>query len=190
MIRHPVAGLESFAQALLGGAGMEADKAAIVARMMVLTDAMDRRTHGLAMLPLYLADIAKGGMRVSGSLQLLGRQEYGHKGFGLALMVEALSQGLSGHGRKDAPKRWGGNVFLQLIDPRLFAGADAFAEQMGELSERCRNNRPIDANRPVRVPGDNAACGIEQAQTDGIAFDTTTWATLADCAARLGVALP
>ena len=35
-----------------------------------------------------------------GSLQLMGGTEYGHKGFGLALMIEALSQGLSGHGRK------------------------------------------------------------------------------------------
>jgi L-lactate dehydrogenase len=33
----------------------------------VLTDAMGRRTHGLAMSPLYLADAAKGGMHVTGS---------------------------------------------------------------------------------------------------------------------------
>jgi LDH2 family malate/lactate/ureidoglycolate dehydrogenase len=38
-----------------------------------------------------------------GSLLLLGGAEAGHKGFGLALMVEALTQGLSGHGRLDAP---------------------------------------------------------------------------------------
>ncbi len=40
-----------------------------------------------------------------GSLQLLGGQEYGHKGFGLALMIEALSQGLAGprpQGRAEA----------------------------------------------------------------------------------------
>ena len=33
---------------------MDADKAATVARLLVLTDAMGRRTHGLAMAPLYL----------------------------------------------------------------------------------------------------------------------------------------
>lgn len=47
-----------------------------------------------------------------GSLLLLGGLEYGHKGFGLALMVEALTQGLSGFGRKDSEKRWGGNVAI------------------------------------------------------------------------------
>ena len=65
-------------------------------------------------------------------------------------MIEALSQGLAGHGRKDAPKNWGGNVFLQVLDPEFFAGRDAFTEQMDYLSDRCRNNKPIDPKRPVR----------------------------------------
>ena len=34
-----------------------------------------------------------------GSVLPIGGMEYGHKGFGLALGVEALSQGLSGFGR-------------------------------------------------------------------------------------------
>jgi len=37
-------------------------------------------------------------------------------------MIEALSQGLSGHGRKNGPKRWGGNTFVQVLDPDFFAG--------------------------------------------------------------------
>lgn len=39
-----------------------------------------------------------------GSLLLLGGYEAGHKGFGQALMVEALTQALSGHGWREAPK--------------------------------------------------------------------------------------
>ena len=70
-----------------------------------------------------------------GSLLLLGGLEYGHKGFGLALMVEALTQGLSGLGRKDTEKRWGGNVFLQVLDPgslrraRGLPGADGLSDR-------------------------------------------------------------
>ena len=60
----------------------------------------------------------------------------------------------------DAPKRWGGNVFLQVMDPQAFAGREAFAEQMDHLADRCRENRPIDPSRPVRLPGDQAARGI------------------------------
>ena len=125
-----------------------------------------------------------------GSLQLLGGQEYGHKGFGLALMIEALSQGLSGHGRKDGPKRWGGNVFLQVMDPQAFAGRDAFAEQMDHLAERCRDNRPVDPAKPVRLPGDQAARGIAQAAEQGIRYSQASWSAISDSALRLGVQLP
>jgi L-lactate dehydrogenase len=63
----PMARLEAFARALFSAAGMDAEKAATVARLLVLTDAMGRRTHGLAMAPLYLADIEKG--RASGGAE-------------------------------------------------------------------------------------------------------------------------
>ena len=125
-----------------------------------------------------------------GALLPLGGLEYGHKGFGLGLMVEALSQGLSGEGRKNGPKRWGGSTFVQVISPDAFSGADVFAEQMDYLSERCRSNRPIDAAQPVRMPGDQAARGIAAARQGGIAFDVTTWQALAQWASKLGVALP
>jgi L-lactate dehydrogenase len=125
-----------------------------------------------------------------GSLQLIGGLDHGHKGFGLALMVEALSQGLAGYGRLDAPSRWGGNTFVQLIDPALFAGREAFAQQMDHFAERCRANRPIDAARPVRLPGDAAARCLAQARAQGIAYDEATWQALAACAGAHGVALP
>lgn len=125
-----------------------------------------------------------------GSLQLIGGQAYGHKGFGLALMIEALSQGLAGHGRKDAPKRWGGNVFLQVMDPELFAGAEAFVEQTQHLAERSRANKPVDPRRPVRLPGDQAARGIAEAQQRGISYDSKTARALQAVAAGLRVAVP
>ena len=48
MERFDVKQLESFAESLFEKAGLEADKAASVARLLVHTDAMGRRTHGLA----------------------------------------------------------------------------------------------------------------------------------------------
>ena len=122
-----------------------------------------------------------------GSLMLLGGMDAGHKGFGLALMVEALTQGLSGHGRRDAPTRWGANVYLQLIDPAAFAGADAFAEQMDFFAESCRASAPIDPDRPVRLPGDQAARNIARCEQDGVPISQETRASLVDWAKRLGV---
>ncbi|WP_394791908.1 Ldh family oxidoreductase [Rhodoferax sp.] len=339
--------LTAFATDLFLAAGMDADKAASVARLLVLTDSMGRRTHGLAMAPLYLADIAKGGMALTGqpevvkdtgatlvwdgnylpglwlmdqaitlaveraarlgvvtmairrshhigclaalvkqaadqgfialisnsepsarrvapyggvqplftpnpmamgypagdspvlvdicasitttsmtrqklaageqfehpwlldgqgqptrdpavlehaeprgSLQLLGGQEYGHKGFGLALMTEALSQGLSGQGRADQPARWGGNVFLQVLDPEFFAGGEAFTRQTSYFAEQCRSSTPIRPEQPVRIPGDQAAQHIARAQAQGLAFDAATWDRLQGWAQQLKVAVP
>ena len=339
--------LEIFATALLKGAGLENDKATTLAHLLVLTDALGRRTHGLAMVPLYLAELAKGTMSKSGepevvkqrgvvalwdggylpgqyvvaraidwalpraaengiaavtirrshhigclaalalravekgfvaliansdpagarvapyggtealftpdpfaigypgtpnpvlvdicasitttsmtrqkvaegaqfdqpwlldhegkpttdprvlehstprgSLQLIGGLDHGHKGFGLALMVEALSQGLAGHGRADAPKRWGGNTYLQVIDPELFAGRDEFARLMDHFGARCRSSKPIDAARPVRLPGDSAARSLASARRDGIDYDDATRAALQRCAREFGVASP
>ena len=111
-----------------------------------------------------------------GSLLLLGGYEAGHKGFGLALMVEALTQGLSGFGRKDAPTRWGASVYLQLIDPDAFAGREAFCEQMDFFADQCRANMPIDPARPVRLPGEQAARTIARYCTEGVpvALETAT----------------
>ena len=50
---------------------MDADKAASVARLLVRTDAMGRRTHGLAQVPAYLAEIAKGTMVTTGAYTVL-----------------------------------------------------------------------------------------------------------------------
>ena len=122
-----------------------------------------------------------------GSLMLLGGEDSGHKGFGLALMVEALTQGLSGFGRKDKPTRWGASVYLQLIDPNAFAGRDAFEEQLGFFAEQCHANEPIDPSRPVRLPGEQAMRNIDRQSTEGVAVSPETQATLRSWAAQLGV---
>lgn len=123
-----------------------------------------------------------------GSLLLLGGAEYGHKGFGLALMVEALTQGLAGHGRIDAPNRWGANVFLQVMDPQAFAGRDNFLTQMDFIGDACRASQPVQPDGMVRLPGDQASANIRKAEQSGIALSEATVANLAACAGKLGVA--
>lgn len=125
-----------------------------------------------------------------GSLLLLGGLEYGHKGFGLALMVEALTQGLSGLGRKDSEQRWGGNVFLQVLDPDAFAGRDAFLAQMDHLTERCQANAPLQEGLPVRMPGEQAERSIATARERGVRLAEPTVQRLRATAERLGLVMP
>ena len=47
--------------ALFTAAGLEADKADCMGRLLLLTDMMGRRTHGLAQCAPYLEQLADGG---------------------------------------------------------------------------------------------------------------------------------
>jgi LDH2 family malate/lactate/ureidoglycolate dehydrogenase len=125
-----------------------------------------------------------------GALLPAGGLDHGQKGYGLALMVEALTQGLSVHGRADGESGWGASVFVQVFDPALFGGRDAFKRQTGYIAALCRSSPPIDPDQPVRLPGEAALRGLRAAETQGIALHPGILESLADAAARLGVTRP
>lgn len=89
-----------------------------------------------------------------GTLLPVGGLDHGHKGYGMALLVEALTGGLAGHGRADAPEGWGATVHMTLHDLQAFGGKAAFLRQMDHIAEQCRGNAPADAANPVRLPGE------------------------------------
>lgn len=127
-----------------------------------------------------------------GSMMPLGGALKGHKGFGLALMVDLLGQGLSGKGRANTtPGPLAQSAFIQVIDPAFFAGLEAFTEQSDWLAEACRSNPPAPWNGgPVRVPGDSAARKRRAALGDGVPVAETDWQRILTHARRLGVAAP
>src|SRR5687767_15958870 len=69
--RYPDTILTRFTADLLACAGMEADKAQTVARLLVLTDMLGRHTHGVALCPLYLEQLEKGLMTSRGEPECL-----------------------------------------------------------------------------------------------------------------------
>src|SRR3954462_6236899 len=72
MKHHPSAdSLTRFALHLLEAAGMPADKAAVVADVLVEGDLMGHTTHGLALLGPYLREIEAGTMRVEGDPEVI-----------------------------------------------------------------------------------------------------------------------
>src|SRR5205085_11686459 len=73
-----------------------------------------------------------------GTILPLGGLASGHKGFGLSLMIEALTGGLAGHGRADPPAGWGATVFMMLLDPDAFGGREAFLRQTDWIAQACR----------------------------------------------------
>jgi L-lactate dehydrogenase len=125
-----------------------------------------------------------------GTILPLGGLDSGHKGYGLSFLVEALTGGLAGHGRADAPEGWGATVFLQVIDPRAFAGLDAFTRQTGQVAQQCHASRPAQADTPVRTPGERGLNLAEQQRTHGVRLYPAIMPGLQAWAGKLGVEMP
>jgi len=125
-----------------------------------------------------------------GTLLPLGGVEYGHKGYGLALMIESLTQGLGGFGRAEKPPRWGGAVFIQVIDPSAFGGGEAFQRETSWLATTCRGTPPRPGVDRVRLPGERGLEHKRQALAEGVALYPGIMDSLAPHAAKFGVTAP
>jgi L-lactate dehydrogenase len=125
-----------------------------------------------------------------GTILPLGGVDSGHKGYGLSLLVEALTGGLAGHGRADPKEGWGATVFLQIIDPRAFAGIDAFVRQTGRVAEQCHASRPARVDTAVRLPGEKGLALAARQKADGVALYPSIIPSLSSWAMKLGVTEP
>ncbi len=123
--------------------------------------------------------------RPQGSILPLGGQAFGHKGFALALLVEALTSGLAGHGRKDAPEQWGASATAVVIDPRFFGGLEAFTDETSFLGRLVLASRPFDPARPVRLPGQAGLAQRRQALQQGVSLSPQLLADLDRLAGQL-----
>ncbi len=69
--RYPALDLVAFACSLLQRAGLGHDKAAVTAEILVEGDLLGHTTHGLQLLPAYLADLDSGKMAKEGAPRVL-----------------------------------------------------------------------------------------------------------------------
>jgi LDH2 family malate/lactate/ureidoglycolate dehydrogenase len=125
-----------------------------------------------------------------GTILPIGGLTYGHKGYGLGLMVEALTGGLAGWGRVDPNEGWGATVHITLYDPAAFGGNVDFLRQIDHLAESCLNNTPRPGSSSVRLPGQaGQALRLEQMQT-GVRLHPGILPALAVFADKAGLIVP
>ena len=114
----------------------------------------------------------------------------GHKGYGLSLMVEAMTGGLAGHGRADPLEGWGATVFLQIIDPQAFAGLKAFERQIDHVVASCKNSKPSQQGEKVRLPGERGLQHQALSELEGLQLYPSIMPALSPWAQKLKVVIP
>ena len=125
-----------------------------------------------------------------GAVLPLGGLDLGHKGFALALLVEALTSALAGHGRADEPKQWGASVFLQIIDPDGFGGSDAFRRETTRLGAICHGAAVPPGKPGVRLPGEAALSRRFRQMRDGVTLHGSVMPALRPWADKFDVSVP
>jgi L-lactate dehydrogenase len=125
-----------------------------------------------------------------GTLLPTGGIDHGHKGYALALLVEALTSGLTGHGRADPGEGWGATVWLQIMDPACFGGAGEFRRQTEHVATACRETPPRKGFARVRLPGENGLRRRADQIANGVALHPSIMPALSPWAKKFGVGLP
>jgi L-lactate dehydrogenase len=125
-----------------------------------------------------------------GTLLPTGGIDHGQKGYGMALQVEAFTQGLSGYGRADTPKGTNASVTVQVFDPDAFGGREAFLRQTDWLVDACHANPPRPGIERVRLPGENALAHKRRAEDLGVVLFPGILEPLLQHATQLDVRAP
>ncbi|WP_156888457.1 Ldh family oxidoreductase [Spirochaeta cellobiosiphila] len=113
----------------------------------------------------------------------------GHKGFGLALMNELMTSGLSGGamGPQVKPKR-GWKVHSQTILVISLNEVGAMSQWKGRM-EQLRSDIDKRLSEPVRFPGDNLYAH-SLINGDDISLPVETWEDMKKISLRLGIDIP
>lgn len=126
-----------------------------------------------------------------GAMLPLGFPGAGHKGFGLAVMVDILAGALSGAGCSQAtPERSGNALFIALIDIAAFTPLERFFQESEQFIDWVKSSPPAAGFEEVLLPGEQAWRISQQRLQKGISVDERAWGQISALAAELGVALP
>jgi L-lactate dehydrogenase len=125
-----------------------------------------------------------------GALLPMGGLDHGHKGYAFALLVEALTSGLAGHGRADLSEGWGASVFVQVLSPDLFGGEAAFRRETEHMAATCRAAPPRPGFERVRLPGENGLRRRAEQLAHGVELYPSILPALAPWAEKFGVPAP
>lgn len=123
-------------------------------------------------------------------LPMGGAQAY--KGFGLGLMIEILTGALSGGtcARPVPYPKKGNCVFIMLIDPARYGGAEHFQAEVAQLVDYVKSCPRVEGCEEILLPGDPERRLAEKRSREGICLDEENWKALVKLGESLQVASP
>ncbi len=115
----------------------------------------------------------------------------GHKGYGLAMMIDAIAGGLSWAGCSAEQPTRGGSGFLALaIKIDSFIDVDEYKREVQKLIDWVKSSPKMPGVEHIYYPGEIEEARRQQRSAEGIYVEPTTWDNIADAARSLGVAPP
>lgn len=124
-----------------------------------------------------------------GSLAPVG----GHKGFGLALMVDVLAGVLTGaqFGQNAGVVNGKEGHFFLALNPEIFMPREEFVRRMDELLTWIKSGERIEGVSEIVYPGERGQRRAAQITASGqVPLNAVAWQTLQGICAENGVALP
>lgn len=112
----------------------------------------------------------------------------GYKGFGLSMVIDILSGGLShaGCSRRDA-ERIGNGLFMQVINVSNFIPIEEFYSETNNLIEFVRSSKLAQGFDEILIPGEPEMRVEKQRSEEGIFVDDETLRQIKEIAQKLGV---
>ncbi len=113
----------------------------------------------------------------------------GHKGYGLALLVEVLGACLAGAQVSEEMAQRNG-LCLIAINPDAFIGRDRFRALVDDLKAHVTSSAPAPGHSEVLMPGDIEQRTRARRLVEGIPLSVETWQRILAVAKRAGATLP
>ncbi|QOV33188.1 Ldh family oxidoreductase [Streptomyces ferrugineus] len=115
----------------------------------------------------------------------------GIKGFGLALVAEALAGALTTAGTvspQPAPERQG--VFMVAIDVKQLRPLPDFTAEVERFTSHVKNTPLAQGHPPIKIPGENSAQNAHHRRDHGVPIQAFTWQQMQTIAHDFSLAMP
>ena len=126
-----------------------------------------------------------------GAILPLGGIQFGHKGYGLAMMIDVLAGGLSWAGcSRQSPTRGASGVLVMAINISSFIDLEDFKQEVQGLIEWVKSSPHFPGFEEIYYPGEIEEIEREKRGREGIYIEDETWSRITAIAEELGVPVP